>query len=74
MLSSPPLIINRVESDEGRSFISYFQNICIAIIIDAKNKHDIVLAVNILSLKKIYVIIAKTKLDTPKPMSFEDHS
>ena len=33
-----------------------------------------VLAVNILSFKKTYVIIAKTKLETPKPTSFEVHS
>ena len=32
--------------------------------IEAKNKQDIVLAVNMLSFKKTYVIIAKTKLDT----------
>ena len=42
--------------------------------IEAKNKQDIVLAVNMLSFKKTYVIIAKTKLDTPKPMSFDVHS
>ena len=27
-----------------------------------------------LSLRKAYVIIAKTTFETPKPISFEDHS
>ena len=45
-----------------------------AIIIDASNKQDIVLAVNMLSFKKTYVIIAKTKLETPKPISLDAHN
>ena len=49
----------------------YFQNICIAIINTASIKQLSVLGVNILSLKKKYVMSANVTLETPKPTSFE---
>tara|TARA_R110000765_G_scaffold391725_1_gene484710 strand:+ start:201 stop:479 length:279 start_codon:yes stop_codon:yes gene_type:complete len=52
----------------------YLQNICIAIITEAKDKQVNVFGVSILSLRKIYVIIANTKFETPKPRSFEAHT
>jgi len=45
-----------------------------AIIIIAKNKHAIVLAVKMLSFIKTYVITAKTIFETPNPKSFDAHS